>query len=295
MTRNRKKNVKDPNPVSTGNGTLFVVATPIGNLEDITLRAVRILKEVDLVAAEDTRHTRKLLTHFGITTPTLSYYKEKEKQRTAVIIGKLKQGFNVALVSDAGTPGISDPGSILVRQVLAENIRVEPIPGPSSLTAAISVAGLPDNSFVFLGFAPARTKQRQDMLYSLADEKRHLVFFEAPHRLQSFLQDCLKILGDRMVFWCRELTKMHEELLQGTISAIHEQCKSRKIKGESVFIIAGAADVPVIGDEKIEEILIAFKKSGAKSLKDTVQEITAVYGLPRSAVYKKALNIWHKN
>ena len=295
MARNRKKNTKDPYPVTTGNGTLFVVATPIGNLEDITLRALRILKEVDLVAAEDTRHTRKLLTHFGITTPTLSYYKEKEKERTAVIIGKLKQGFNVALVSDAGTPGISDPGSILVRQVLAENIRVEPIPGPSSLTAAVSVAGIPDNSFVFLGFAPARKKQRQDMLYSVADEKRYLVFFEAPHRLQSFLQDCLQILGDRMVFWCRELTKMHEELLQETISAIHEQCKSRKIKGESVFIIAGAADVPVIGDEKIEEILIAYKKSGKKSLKDTVQEITAVYGLPRSAVYKKALNIWHKN
>ena len=145
-------------------GTLYVVATPIGNLEDITLRALRILKEADLIAAEDTRHTRKLLTHFGIATPTISYYKEKERQRSADIIMKLHDGQNIALVSDAGTPGISDPGSILVQQALTANIKVEPIPGPSSLTAALSVSGIQENSFVFLGFAPSRKKQRQDLL-----------------------------------------------------------------------------------------------------------------------------------
>ena len=210
-----------------------MVATPIGNLEDITLRALRILKEVDLIAAEDTRHTRKLLTHFGISTPTLSYYKEKEQERAAVIINKLHEGQNIALVSDAGTPGISDPGSILVQKAAVEKIRIEPIPGPSSLTAALSVAGISDNSFVFLGFAPSRKKQRQDLLLSLCGEKRHLVFFEAPHRLQSFLKDCYEILGDRLIFWCRELTKMHEELTRDYLSSVLAHCKDKKIKGES--------------------------------------------------------------
>ncbi len=275
-------------------GTLYVVATPIGNLEDITLRAIRILKEADLIAAEDTRHTRKLLTHFSISTPTISYYKEKEQERTAVIIGKLHEGLNVALVSDAGTPGISDPGSILVQNALTEDIRVEPIPGPSSLTAALSVAGIHDNTFVFLGFAPSRKKQRQDLLLSLSQEKKHLVFFEAPHRLHSFLQDCLAILGDRQLFWCRELTKIHEELTRDSLSAVIAQCKDKKIKGESVFIIAGASDASEISDIKINELLAAYKRSDEKTLKDAVQSITKEYNLSRSSVYKQALKVWGK-
>lgn len=273
-------------------GTLYVVATPIGNLEDITLRALRVLKEVDLIAAEDTRHTRKLLTHFGISTPTLSYYKEKEQLRSAVIIKKLQEGLNIALVSDAGTPGISDPGSILVHKATAENIKVEPIPGSSSLTAALSVAGISDSSFVFLGFAPARKKQRQDLLFSLRQEKRHLVFFEAPHRLQSFLQDCCEILGERPVFWCRELTKMHEELTRDSLSTILTHCQGKKIKGESVFIISGAAAEPEISDLQLETILRSYKKSGAKSLKDAVREVAAEHKLSRSEVYSIALKIW---
>ena len=275
-------------------GTLYVVATPIGNLEDITLRAIRILKEADLIAAEDTRHTRKLLTHFSISTPTISYYKEKEQERTAVIIGKLHEGLNVALVSDAGTPGISDPGSILVQNALTEDIRVEPIPGPSSLTAALSVAGIYDNTFVFLGFAPSRKKQRQDLLLSLSQEKKHLVFFEAPHRLHSFLRDCFAILGDRQLFWCRELTKIHEELTRDSLSAVIAQCKDKKIKGESVFIIAGASDASEISDIKINELLAAYKRSDEKTLKDAVQSITKEYKLSRSSVYKQALKIWGK-
>lgn len=275
-------------------GTLYVVATPIGNLEDITLRAIRILKEADLIAAEDTRHTRKLLTHFSISTPTISYYKEKEQERTAVIIGKLHEGLNVALVSDAGTPGISDPGSILVQNALTEDIRVEPIPGPSSLTAALSVAGIHDNTFVFLGFAPSRKKQRQDLLLSLSQEKKHLVFFEAPHRLHSFLRDCFAILGDRQLFWCRELTKIHEELTRDSLSAVIAQCKDKKIKGESVFIIAGASDASEISDIKINELLAAYKRSDEKTLKDAVQSITKEYNLSRSSVYKQALKVWGK-
>jgi 16S rRNA (cytidine1402-2'-O)-methyltransferase len=289
-TRKRTANISVPSP--RGTGILYVVATPIGNLEDITLRALRVLKEVDLIAAEDTRHTRKLLTHFGITTPTLSYYKEKERERTAVIITKLHEGLNVALVSDAGTPGISDPGSILVHKATAENIKVEPIPGPSSLTAALSVAGISDSSFIFLGFAPPRRKQRQDLLLSLRQEKRHLVFFEAPHRLQSFLQDCHTILGERSVFWCRELTKMHEELTRDSLSTVLTHCQDKKIKGESVFIISGAKAGPEISDLQIATILRSHKKSGKKSLKDTVREVAAEHKLSRSEVYSKALKIW---
>lgn len=277
---------------SSSKGTLYVVATPIGNLEDITLRALRTLKEVDLIAAEDTRHTRKLLTHFGISTPLLSYYKEKEQERTAVIINKLQEGQNVALVSDAGTPGISDPGSILVQNAVAENIRIEPIPGPSSLTAALSVAGIHDNTFVFIGFAPSRKKKRQDLLLSLSQEKKHMVFFEAPHRLQSFLQDCFTILGDRKLLWCRELTKMHEELTRDNIGSILSSLEDKKTKGESVLIISGAEDEPEISETKIKELLMAYEKSGKLSLKDAVQIITKAHNLSRSVVYRLALKIW---
>ena len=292
MSRKRKNNDQKTLKASSSKGTLYVVATPIGNLEDITLRALRTLKEVDLIAAEDTRHTRKLLTHFGISTPLLSYYKEKEQERTAVIINKLQEGQNVALVSDAGTPGISDPGSILVQNAVAENIRIEPIPGPSSLTAALSVAGIHDNTFVFIGFAPSRKKQRQDLLLSLSQEKKHMVFFEAPHRLQSFLQDCFTILGDRKLLWCRELTKMHEELTRDNIGSILSSLEDKKTKGESVLIISGAEDEPEISETKIKELLMAYEKSGKLSLKDAVQMITKEHNLSRSVVYRLALKIW---
>jgi len=295
MPRKGKKIQKAKPLTVVKTGTLYVVATPIGNLEDITLRALRILKDVELIAAEDTRHTKKLLSHFSISTPTLSYYKEKELERTSVIIEKLQDGINIALVSDAGTPGISDPGFILVRKAQEKHIRIESIPGPSALTAAISIAGIPDGSFVFLGFAPSRKKQRQDLLYSLKKERKHLVFFEAPHRLQPFLHDCLQILGDRQVFWCRELTKLHEELSQDTICNLLAVCEKKKIKGESVLIIEGAAEVPRITDLETEKILTEYKNSHTKSLKDSVQEISTIYGLSRSSVYKKALKIWSKN
>jgi 16S rRNA (cytidine1402-2'-O)-methyltransferase len=292
MSKHKIRKTAGEKPPEKGTGTLYVVATPIGNLEDITLRALRILKEVDLIAAEDTRHTRKLLTHFGISTPTKSYYKEKELERAADFIAKLNNGQNIALVSDAGTPGISDPGSVLVKKALKANIRVEPIPGPSSLTAALSVSGIQDNSFVFLGFAPSRKKQRQDLLHSLVQEKRPLVFFEAPHRLHSFLQDCLNLLGDRNIFWCRELTKIHEELALISLSQILQDLNAKKVKGESVLIIAGAETEAEIPDKKIVELLSAYKKTGKLSLKDAVRKITSEHKLSRSAIYRQALKIW---
>jgi 16S rRNA (cytidine1402-2'-O)-methyltransferase len=292
MPKQIKNNTTGEKEPTKGSGTLYVVATPIGNLEDITLRALRTLKEVDLIAAEDTRHTRKLLTHYGIATPTISYYKEKELERAAAIITKLHDGQNIALVSDAGTPGISDPGSVLVKKASALNIKVEPIPGPSSLTAALSVSGIHDNTFVFLGFAPSRKKHRQDLLHSLAPERRTLVFFEAPHRLHSFFQDCLDLLGDRNIFWCRELTKKHEELALGSLSQILQDLHTRKVKGESVLIIAGAEAETDIPDTKIVELLSAYKKTGKLSLKDAVRKITCEHKLSRSTVYRQALKIW---
>jgi 16S rRNA (cytidine1402-2'-O)-methyltransferase len=275
-------------------GSLFVVATPIGNLEDITLRALRILKEVDLIAAEDTRHTKKLLNHYNILTPSFSYYKEKEQSRSDKIIKKLLAGQDVALVSDAGTPGISDPGSILIQKSFANKIKVIPIPGPSSLTTTLSVAGLKDTAFVFLGFAPARKKQRQDLLQSLATEKRSLIFFEPPHRIEKFLHDCLEILGNRQVFWCRELTKIHEEFIRDSLANILLQCNDKKIKGESVLIIAGSPGEPPMPDKIIENLLQTYKKSGKLSLKDAVQKITAENKLSRSTIYSMALKIWDK-
>ena len=292
MANKKKKPEKEPGKSPKSTGTLYVVATPIGNLEDITLRALRILKEVDLIAAEDTRHTRKLLTHFNISTATVSYYKGKEQERSTIIINKLQEGHNVALVSDAGTPGISDPGSILIKNAVTQDIRIEPIPGPSALTTALSVAGIHDNSFVFLGFAPSRKKQRQDLLLSLSQEKKHLVFFEAPHRLQSFLKDCFAILGDRKLLWCRELTKIHEELTRDSLSIILPTLSDKKIKGESVLIISGAENEPEVSDREIHELLTAYRKSGKLSLKDTVKKITQDHNLSRSAVYRQALKVW---
>jgi 16S rRNA (cytidine1402-2'-O)-methyltransferase len=290
-----KKNLKkEPERLPTDPGTLYIIATPIGNLEDITLRALRILKEVDLIAAEDTRHTRKLLTHYKIQTPTFSYYKEKEQSRSEKIIEKLLAGQDVGLVSDAGTPGISDPGSILVQKAVSENIRVEPIPGASSLSAALSVSGIADNSFVFLGFAPSRKKQRQDLLQSLVREKKHLVFFEAPHRLEKFLHDCLDILGNRHIIWGREITKIHEEFIRDTVTNLLDSIKNKNIKGESVLIIAGAPDEPPLSDINIESLLTAYKKSGKFSLKDAVKKTATENKVSRSTVYSIALKVWDK-
>ncbi|MEW5801905.1 MAG: 16S rRNA (cytidine(1402)-2'-O)-methyltransferase [bacterium] len=221
-------------------GTLYVVSTPIGNLEDITLRALRILKEVDLIAAEDTRRSRKLLSHYDIHTPLFSYHEYSKRQRTQRLVDYLAEGKSVALISDAGTPCISDPGVRVVREAVAEGIRVESIPGASSLTAALSICGLPVDQFVFEGFLDGRKKRRQDRLALLKEEKRSLVFFESPHRIVSCLEDMLSILGNRQICVTRELTKKFEEVIRGEISIVLESLRSRSgIKGEITMIVAG--------------------------------------------------------
>ncbi|MGO8989738.1 MAG: 16S rRNA (cytidine(1402)-2'-O)-methyltransferase [bacterium] len=220
-------------------GTLYIVSTPIGNREDITLRALRILKEVDLIAAEDTRHTGLLLRHFGIQTPLTSYFEGNELRKKEFILSKLTQGERVALVSDAGTPGISDPGFRLIRTAIEHEIPIVPVPGASAVIAALSVSGLPTDAFVFRGFLPHKTKRRRDLLEELADVRETLIFYESPHRISETLRDIYEVLGDRKIVLTRELTKIYEEVLRGKVSEIQLQIGERKLKGEITLVISG--------------------------------------------------------
>ena len=220
-------------------GTLYIVSTPIGNLEDITLRALRILKEVDLIAAEDTRHTGSLLKHFGIQKPLTSYFEGNELKKKELIAFRLKQGDRIALVSDAGTPGISDPGFRLIQTAIENQIPIVPIPGPSAAMVALSVSGLPTDAFLFKGFLPHKSKKRKDLLKQLEETKETLIFYESPHRLTETLKDIFDALGDREMVLARELTKIYEEIIRGKVSEIQNQIGERKLKGEITLILAG--------------------------------------------------------
>jgi len=221
-------------------GTLYIVATPIGNLEDITQRAIRILTEVDLIAAEDTRHTRKLLAHYNIATRLDSYYDEVEARKAAPLVKLLKNGKNIALVSDAGTPTLSDPGFRLVREAVLAGVSVVPVPGPSALVAVLSVSGLPTDRFVFEGFLPAKNRERRDRLQSLRQEERTLVFYEAPHRLRETLADMLELFGDREMAFGREVTKIHEEFVRGRISEAIAAVERKEPRGEITLVVGGS-------------------------------------------------------
>lgn len=278
-------------PENSRYGTLYIVATPIGNLEDITLRALRTLKEVDLIAAEDTRHSQKLLNHFGIHTRLISYYREKETERGHELVIRLQQGENIALISDAGTPGISDPGAILVRLARQAGIPVVPIPGPSALTTALSAAGLAEGTFVFLGFLPSQKGQRQKLLASLADSEHPLVVYESPNRMEGLLADALAVLGERQAFWARELTKSYEELQGGNLSELLALASSRRNKGESVVIICPGIKNQAKGDN-LEELLLWYRDHSGLSLKDACRKLASDLGLSRSQIYQQALEIW---
>ncbi len=236
-------------------GVLYIVSTPIGNREDTTLRALRILKEVDLIAAEDTRHTGLLLKHFGIETQLSSYFEGNELRKRDLILSRLKQGDRVALVSDAGTPGISDPGFRLIQLAVENKIPVVPIPGPSAVIAALSVSGLPTDAFLFKGFLPHKSTKRRGLLQQLENAKETLIVYESPHRIVETLRDILDILGDRQIVLARELTKIYEEVLRGTVSEIQSQIAGRKIKGEITLIISGKTrkeikrGAPVVTDD----------------------------------------------
>jgi 16S rRNA (cytidine1402-2'-O)-methyltransferase len=226
--------------MNTDPGTLYVVATPIGNLDDITLRALHTLKSVSVIAAEDTRHTRGLLTHFGITTPLTSYHDHNKEEKAPVLVNRMKTGASIALVTDSGTPLISDPGYYLVNRCIDAGLPVSPVPGPSAPVAALSVSGLPTDAFIFIGFLPKKSGRRARVLESLAMRRETLIFFETPHRIHKILPDLLAALGDRRAVLAREMTKLHEETLRGTLSGILDAVKRRPPKGEITLVIAGA-------------------------------------------------------
>lgn len=271
-------------------GVLYVVATPIGNLEDVTLRALRVLAEVDLIAAEDTRRTRVLLTRHGIRKPLTSYHDAVERERAPRIVERLRAGASVALVSDAGTPGIADPGYHLVRGALEAGIPVVPIPGPSAVAALVSVAGLPADRFVFEGFLPTRSGPRAERLKALATEPRALVFYEAARRLPAFLAAAQAALGDREVVIARELTKLHEELLRGRLSTLATDVAARPpLRGEVTVLVAGAGtDAPVTAAVDLDARITAARAAGL-GVRELSVALAAETGLPRREIYQRAL------
>ncbi len=222
-----------------GKGVLYIVSTPIGNLDDITLRALKILKRVDLIAAEDTRRTRKLLSRFDIHTPLVSYFEHNELKRLDRLLSHLKRGKELALVSDAGTPGISDPGYRLIKQAIERGIPIIPIPGPSAVIAALSISGLPTDSFTFTGFLPKKGSKRRKLLDKLGDSDGTSILYESPHRLVETLEDLMGVCGDRQIVVTRELTKAFEEVIRGRISEVIYTLKGRRIKGEITIVLAG--------------------------------------------------------
>ena len=270
-------------------GKLYIVATPIGNLEDITYRALRILREADVIAAEDTRHSLKLLTHFGISKPLISYWSEKEKIRAEEILAKLRSGLSVALISDAGTPGISDPGAVLIKRAIEEKMDIIPVPGPSAFIAALSVSGLSTGEFIFAGFLPPKSGQRLKRLDELKHESGTLIFYEAPHRVLNVLSDIRDSLGDRPAALAKEITKLHEEVLRGSISEIINALDTRVIAGEYVIIVEGFhAERPAV-EEALSDVVSLMKKGLGR--KEAVKTVAELYGISKKELYDGSLSI----
>ena len=271
-------------------GTLYVVATPIGNRDDITLRALNILREVDLIAAEDTRKTRRFLELHAIKSSLISYHEYNEAERTPQLIAKLKKGISIALVSNAGTPTVSDPGYRLITATLAGNLNVTPIPGVSAATAALSAAGLPTDSFVFLGFLSKKKAKRLQQLNDLESEPRTLIFYESPRRILSLLGQIKATMGDRHVVVARELTKLHEEFLRGGLSEIVKQLKRRTdIKGECTLVVAGCDDKSSTNWDTIRSEIRHALESENKHVSEVAKDISKKYKLPKNKVYVETL------
>ena len=266
-------------------GTLYLVATPIGNLEDLSPRAIRILREASLIAAEDTRHTGKLLKHFEIETPLTSYFEHNKLNKLDFILEKLSSG-DVALVSDAGTPAINDPGYELVRAALASNFDVRPVPGPSAPISALAVSGLPTDAFLYLGYLPSKTSERHKRLQEVESQPYTLIFFESPHRIIESLEDLLSILGDRRICVAREMTKMFEEYWRGTISGAVKYFKSQPARGEFTLVVEGKTkEESVVWTE--EELLAAIEKEllTEKSAKEISVELAEQSGWNKKEIY----------
>ena len=271
-------------------GVLYVVATPIGNRADITLRALDILRDVDLIAAEDTRKTGSLLAHYQIKNRLISFHEYNEKKRTPEMIAKLMEGISIALVSNAGTPSVSDPGYRLVKAAVANRITVSPIPGVSAAVAAMSVAGLPTDSFIFIGFPPKKKGKRLKFLAELSAAPRPLIFYESPKRILTLLKEIFTGMGDRNATLAREMTKLHEEFIRGSLSEILKTLEARPVvKGECTLVVDGCEALEEIDPEIIKaEIKAALKKDQSGSSK-IARSIARKYGLPKNAIYDLVL------
>lgn len=273
---------------------LYLVGTPIGNLEDITLRALRILKEVDLIAAEDTRQTLKLLNKYEIKNSLMSYHEHNKKEKGAELIEKLKQGQNIALVTDAGMPGISDPGEDLVKLCIENNIEFTVIPGPTAFTTALVMSGLSDESFIFVGFLSAKKNEREAKLNELINEKHTLIFYEAPHKLLKTLESIKKILGNRKIAVCRELTKRFEQSIRGTVEEVISYFNVNEPKGEFVVIVNKAEKEEIIFDVPIYEQIDKLIKEGMDK-KSAIMHVSRLRNLPKRVVYNEFENLKSRN
>lgn len=273
-------------------GTLYVVATPIGNREDITLRALKTLENVEVIAAEDTRRTGNFLKNHSVKGKLISYHEHNEKERTPDLIGRLKAGFSVALVSNAGTPVLSDPGFRLIKTAIECNIKVTPIPGVSAAIAALSVSGLPCDAFAFIGFPAKKKQKRLKQLEALARIPRTLIFYESPKRIAKLLEDILSVMGDRQAVVSREMTKLHEEFIRGFLSEILIRLQRRpKIKGECTLLVRGYEAGIDIHPEELEAQLLRALENRKTALPGLVKKISKKYSLPKSEVYKQAVKI----
>lgn len=273
-------------------GRLYVVATPIGNRDDITLRALNILEKVDLVASEDTRHTGRLLRYHKIKANLISYHEHNERERTPELIHRLKRGESVAIVSNAGTPSVSDPGYRLINEAIARSIKVIPIPGVSAAITALSVAGLPTDSFVFVGFPDRKKGKRLKQLEELANEARTIVFYESPKRILSLMEDLMMTMGDRYGVLSREMTKIHEEFIRGFLSEIIQTLKTRPvIKGECTLLVSGYKKDEDVSMETIRSEIKKGLEIKRSSLSDLAKEIAKKYSIPKNMVYEEALKI----
>jgi 16S rRNA (cytidine1402-2'-O)-methyltransferase len=270
-------------------GLLYIVATPIGNLEDITLRALRALKEADLIAAEDTRHTKILLAHYDIRTPLASYHEHNEKTKAATLVEQLMAGKTIALVSDAGTPTISDPGYRVIAAAVAAGIKVVPVPGAAAFVAALSASGLPTDRFVFEGFLSNKKKQRRACLRALVNETRTLIFYEAPHRLNESLGDIYELLGDREIVIAREVSKIHEEFLRGGVSELIAKLADQEVRGEITLIIKGTTGAAAVSDETIKTEIGQLKADGLR-VKEIADILGEKYALAKRDIYRMAFD-----
>lgn len=281
-------NYRNPAP----RGSLYVVATPIGNLEDITLRAIDILGKVDTVAAEDTRHTGKLLARHHIQSRLLSYHEHNETERTAEIISRLRAGESVALVSSAGTPTVSDPGYRLIQTAIAEDFQVIPVPGASAAIAALSVSGLPTDTFVFIGFPPRKKNKRTALMKRLAGETGTIVFYESPKRLIPLVEEVISLFGDRNGVLGREMTKRHEEFIRGPLSQILRKLTSGpRVKGECTLLVTGAVNKPAISLEAMRDLIRSKLTHEDIGVSVLAKEMASMLNLPKSRIYQEALRI----